>query len=101
MVDRIVFLEESDRFDVGICKVKLNKMFNSSFFSICEVRECIELLRLSMTNTDHTVNRLRALHCISWGDMPKELRECLPEMLSDVFTEGAYSELTENIISDQ
>lgn len=101
MVDRIVFLEGTDPFDVGICKVKLNNMFNSSFFSICEVRECAKLLRVSTTFTSRTMDRLSALHCTHWDKMPRELVECIPEMISEVFTEGAYPEPIGEIISDQ
>lgn len=101
VVDRIVFLEGTDPFDVGICKVKLNKMFTSSFFSICEVRECAELLKVSMNPTVRTMERLRALHCMDWRVMPVELRGCIPEMISEIFTEGAYLEPTGEIISYQ
>lgn len=102
MVDRIVFFDDTDPFDVGICKVKLNAMFTSSFFSICEVTECVKLLKVSTTFTGRTLERLRSLHCMNWNKMPKELIDCIPEMISEIFTEGAYPETTtRQVVSDQ
>lgn len=101
MVDRLVFLEESNPFDVGLCKMALDKMFRSSFFSVCEVTECISLLKLSQVDTGHTLDRLRMVHCVHWDQMPAGLRECIPGMISEILTEGAYSENPESVISDQ
>lgn len=100
MIDRIVFLEESNQFDVGLCRMALDKMFRSSFFSICEVRECATLLKLSTTDTGHTLNRLHMIHCVHWADMDPGLRELIPGMISEVMTEGAYRE-NSGVVYDQ
>lgn len=99
--DRIVYLEESDPFDVGLCKISLDKMFQRGWFDICVVRECVKLLKVSLFNTSHTMDRLHVIHCVHWDQMPVELRDMIPEMISEVFTEGAYSKLADQVISDQ
>lgn len=101
MIDRIVFLEESNSFDVHLCKMALDKMFRSSFFSICEVRECVKLLKLSQSYTTHTMERLHMIHCVHWSDMDPGLRELIPGMISEIMTEGAYSENPDLVVSNQ
>ncbi len=99
--DRIVYLEESNPFDVGLCKISLDKMFQRGWFDICVVSECAKLLKVSLFNTSHTMDRLRVIHCVHWDQMPVELREMIPEMISEVFTEGAYTALANQIVSNQ
>lgn len=99
--DRIVYLEESNSFDVGLCKIRLDKMFQQQWFDVCVVRDCASLLKVSLFNTSHTMDRLRVIHCVHWDQMPVELREMIPEMISEVFTEGAYTHLADQVISDQ
>lgn len=98
-VSLIVFLDDIDPFDVGLVKMSLDKMFRSSFFSICEVTEAMSLMKLSRSNTQKTLQRLRMLHCVHWCDMPKEVNGRIPGMISELFTEGAF--LGDNVVSDQ
>jgi hypothetical protein len=100
-VDRLVFLDDHDPFDVALVKMKLDKMFRSSFFSICEVTEAVDFLKLSTVDTKHTLNRLRLLHCTHWYGMDKNLKELIPEMISEILTEGAYVSVPSGVVSTQ
>lgn len=91
MTDMIVFLDNHDKFDVALCKTRLDTMFRSSFFDICAVRESMDLLKVSISETEYIFDRLRMLHCVHWRDMAPEFKELIPHMISEIFTEGAYS----------
>ena len=99
--DRIVYLEESNPVDVNFCRVSMGNMFSKGWFDICPVRDCMELLGVSRYNTENTFERLRLLHCVHWGSMPADMREQIPEMISELFTEGAYPGNLGDIVSDQ
>lgn len=101
MVDRLVFLSDQDPLDVALAKTKLDKMFRSSFFSICEVTDTIDFLKLSVVDTRKTLQRLRMLHCMDWGDMDPNLRLLIPEMISEILTEGAYAPTPDPVVSTQ
>ena len=74
MVDRLVFLDDQDPFDVALVKMKMEVMFRKSWFSICVVSDAIELLRISKVDTQKTYARLNMLHCMDWNAMPNELK---------------------------
>ena len=68
--------------DVMIARAALQKMFRSSFFSICEVRAACTVLRVPDSGPDF--ERLRALHCMKWGEMTPELRHHVVELVKRV-----------------
>lgn len=99
--DRIVYLEESDPVDVNFCRISMRNMFSKGWFDICPVRACMDLLGVSTFHTEKTYERLRLLHCVNWSNMSAEIREQIPEMISEIFTEGAYPGNLGEIVSDQ
>lgn len=99
--ERIVYLEESDPIDVDLCRISLGKMFRKSWFDICVVRECADLLRVSMFETSKSMDRLHALHCVHWDQMSPAIREMIPELISEIFTEGAYPGNVGSVVSEQ
>jgi len=99
--DSLVFLSDQDPFDVALVKMKMDTMFRSSFFSICEVTDAIDFLKLSTVDTRRTLTRLRMLHCVSWDDIDPNLRSLIPAMISEILTEGAYISIPETVVSIQ
>ena len=99
--ERIVYLEESNPVDVNFCRVSMGNMFSKGWFDICPVTDCMKILGVSRFNTEKTYERLRLLHCVHWGQMPADIREQIPEMISEIFTEGAYPGNLGDIVSDQ
>lgn len=101
IVDRLVFLSDQDPFDVALVKTKFDKMFRSSFFSVCEVTDAVDFLKLSVVDTRRTLQRLRMLHCLNWDDMEPSLRLLIPEMISEILTEGAYTMVPDPVVATQ
>lgn len=58
----------------------LNKTFESSFFSICAVRDAAEMLGRNPHCEEFTL--LYGLHCVSYAKMPRELREKIPGLVA-------------------
>jgi hypothetical protein len=42
--------------------------------------------------------QLRALHCVDYADIPKELREQIPLMVNEIFTDAPAIKATENAL---
>ncbi len=99
MIDKIVFCDDEHPFDVEVCKVRLDKMFRDSFFSVCEVDTCMKLLKVSRTSTQDSYNRLYGMHCISWRDMSPLMLDMIPVLISNVLTSGSYPE--DNVVASQ
>lgn len=61
----------------------LKKMFEDSHFSICTVDQ---LCKVTGTRIDADVyNSLHLLHCVHWNQMPREMRQAVYKILTDVF----------------
>ena len=58
-------------------------LFNSSSFSICEVRELAELHQVEISN-EH-MNWMRTLHCVKFTDMHSDTKEYLFAVLVEYF----------------
>lgn len=65
-----------------IAALALNKMMRSAFFDICAVNEAAEVLGANPRLSDNYAS-LRALHCVHWNQMPREIRELVPQMIAD------------------
>ncbi|QEG09158.1 hypothetical protein CPT_Phriendly_006 [Vibrio phage Phriendly] len=65
---------------------KINKMLNKqSFFSICAISETLDVMGMR-AQCGESYKALKALHCIEYDDMPRELVKALPELISNVFS---------------
>lgn len=62
----------------------MRKMFSGGHFSICTVDECLKLAGIAAAPA-RPYGLLRALHCVSFGEMPKEIVTKLPELMSECF----------------
>ena len=60
----------------------INKMLQANYFDICTVDAILKVLHLPAGGEIYDV--LRTLHCIHYAQMPKELRDAIPEMLQAV-----------------
>ena len=60
----------------------LNEMLEANYFDICTVDAMLKVLHLPAGGEIYDV--LRTLHCIHYAQMPKELRDAIPEMLQEV-----------------
>lgn len=64
-----------------VLRTATRKLFDQSFFDICTVDS---LMKLVGTNAStHAYTQLRALHCVHYADMPKDLRERIPHLVRE------------------
>lgn len=66
----------------------LNKMMHSSHFSICVIDDAIKALRTVPDSRAYSI--LRPLHCVSWMDMPSELRNAVPTLIERCLSISAH-----------
>ena len=59
----------------------LNHMFKQGHFSICTIDAVAAVLNVHPHG--HIYTMLRALHCISYSEMPKEVYDKLPELIRE------------------
>jgi hypothetical protein len=59
----------------------LNKMFQDGSINICAVDTVAKMLGLTPAAEPYAV--LRALHCVSFNQMPAELRDQLPRLVKE------------------
>jgi len=71
---------------VLIAATALNKMFRSSHFSICTLREVAEMLGIHPEREAYKM--LHPLHCVNWADMPRELRDQVPRLVEQALAGG-------------
>lgn len=62
----------------------LDKLFTENYFSVCTLDTILQILNVPK-NTD-AYKLLRALHCVDYGAMPKELRDTLPDLVREAIT---------------
>lgn len=66
-----------------IIGTRLRDMFRKGWFSICCIDDCLNLAGILPGGESY--RQLKALHCVQFGDMPRELAEAIPSMIRDVF----------------
>jgi hypothetical protein len=66
----------------------LNRMMAGANFYITDVDRAAELIGAQKAGA--TYERLRRLHCVSWSDMPDELRDQIPNMIREVLAVPAF-----------
>lgn len=64
----------------------LKKMFQGRYFDICIVNEVLTISGGVLSRKDEAA--LRALHCVNFGDMTKELRQMLFLKVMEVISDG-------------
>ena len=61
----------------------MRRMFESEWLDITCIDRCLKLARMHPPTRAHEL--LRALHCVKYSDMPRELAERLPGLISECF----------------
>ncbi len=64
----------------------LNEMFAGSHFSICTIDTVAKMLGVQPEQEAH--DTLRALHCINWNKMPRQLRDQVPALIQQALGNG-------------
>lgn len=73
-------MNEIDRLVIATA---MRTMFEKPYFDICTVDQCLKVA--GVVAPRKTYERLRALHCISFAAMPRELLEAIPGMVRECF----------------
>jgi hypothetical protein len=63
-----------------------NLLNKKQHFSICEVDTLITLIGGSNIRGE-AYKQLHALHCVSYGDMPRDLRKMIPHLINEVLAD--------------
>lgn len=94
----ILWPEPSDSMNSELAKLalsglvlKIEKMLNGSHFDVCPVTSAVSDFEIQMSEDSYVaLEILRSIHCIDYHKLPKGLRQRLPDLLSCVFSGGAY-----------
>ena len=60
----------------------LNKILTQSYFDICTIDKCAEALNIRVKDKQE-YKILSTLHCVNYGQMPRELRSQLPKLIAE------------------
>lgn len=67
------------RMKMLVARTSVQSLFSKSFFSICSVDSLMKLNNVTLCEeTREIYDILRALHCVDYGQMPRELVNSLP-----------------------
>lgn len=69
-----------DNFKNSVLKVKLDKLLNGNSFNIIDFREIGKLMGVNVEQNPN-YRYLRALHCVSYSDMPDNVINNLPSVI--------------------
>ena len=85
-------LRESQKTDLkmAIAVTAVTKMMKDTYFSICSVDSVCKVIGASTHGSAYDM--LRALHCIHFVDMPKEVRESIPALMREVFKQAVFDD---------
>jgi hypothetical protein len=80
-----------------VAQTALNKLFTKDHFDICTLRNVIEAI--GKGNKSHpSYKQLQALHCVDYAEMPKALRDQIPMMVNEVFTDSPVIQATQDAL---
>lgn len=66
----------------------LNKLMRDGHFSICTLDSVAKMMNVVTGGESYAI--LRSIHCVDYADMPQELREAIPQLISDVLGDPAF-----------
>jgi len=69
-----------------VAQASVNKILSKDWLSICEVDTLIDLLGKG-NRKSKVYKELHALHCVHYSDMPKALRDQIPNMINELLTD--------------
>lgn len=61
----------------------INKMMNSSFFSICAIDKAGQTLNINVSCEAYDI--LHALHCVDFSKMSPTMRQSIPHLIAECF----------------
>ncbi len=79
-----------------IAQVAINKLFTDNYFSVCKLNDVMDMLGKGRRNSK-IYKQLHALHCVHYADMSEELRNQIPYMVNELFTNKPASEAATNV----
>lgn len=68
--------------DQRIAAFTLERMFRGNHFNILSVDDACRLM--GRTGSGPAYQRLRAIHCVDWGDIPPDIMQMIPVWLNEV-----------------
>lgn len=93
-----MLLSPQDQRTQLVAQTALNKLFTERHFSICTLDAVIDAI--GKGNSNHpTYKQLRALHCIDYAEIPKSLRDQIPAMVNEVFTDAPVIKATQDALN--
>ena len=66
-----------------VIRTALRNMFNKGYINVSTIDECLKLS--GITPLGETRSQLRALHCVEFKDMDRQLAEAVPGMVAELF----------------
>lgn len=71
--------------------LNVEKMLCGSHFDICPIRSVITDFEIPQSPDSHVaMDILHSIHCVNYSKLPKGMAQRIPELLSCVFTGGAF-----------
>lgn len=64
-----------------VLTASLNKLFSEKHFNICTLDAILDTMQGSQRTEAYRL--LRTLHCMDYAAMPRELRDCLPQLVNE------------------
>ena len=80
-------LQASQNVDLkmSIALTAVAKMLKSRYFDVCTVDKVCKLIGANANGAAYDM--LHTLHCIDYADMPQQVREGIPALMREVFTQ--------------
>lgn len=87
-------LAQLDETTMLVAKTAMAKLFTKGHFDICIVRDVMEITSLGRQSHPN-FKLLHALHCVSYNEMPPELRNKIPQMVNELLVGDFRNEAVE------
>jgi hypothetical protein len=71
---------------MSIALTAVAKMLKSNYFSICTVDSVCKLIGAKANGAAYDM--LNTLHCVNYADMPPQVREGIPALMREVFSQA-------------
>ena len=80
-------LQASQNVDLkmSIALTAVARMLKSNYFDVCTVDKVCRLIGASAQGPAYDM--LNTLHCVHYSDMPPQVRECIPALMREVFSQ--------------
>ena len=79
-----------------VLRTATRKLFDQRYFDICTVDSLMKLTGTTERGAAYT--QLRAMHCVNYSDMPKELQDRIPHLVRECLTTPTVDECTDIVL---